>query len=201
MRVAELDSSRRDVQFVVGDEVLLDTEHTPLPSRSLLSPRWIGSCWILARTHTGSTYPQLGASSTSSTSKTCTKYLQRPDHLGSDLDAGPLCPPPPAAGPDGVPEHEVQELLKFKTRYGRPYVLMRWTGLDAGNTWERIENLTNSGPTVRIPLPHSSRRPIAPSLARRRNRRRPAPPSRRCRSRRQASWSRRRHAATWALCW
>ena len=72
MRVAELDSSRRDVQFVVGDEVLLDTEHTPLPSRSLLSPRWIGSCWILARTHTGSTYPQLGASSTSSTSKTCT---------------------------------------------------------------------------------------------------------------------------------
>ena len=30
-RKAELDASRRDVQFAVGDEVLLDTEHTPLP--------------------------------------------------------------------------------------------------------------------------------------------------------------------------
>ena len=30
-RKAALDASRRDVQFAVGDEVLLDTEHTPLP--------------------------------------------------------------------------------------------------------------------------------------------------------------------------
>ena len=35
-RKAELDAHGRDVQFAVGDEVLLDTEHTPLPSRSLL---------------------------------------------------------------------------------------------------------------------------------------------------------------------
>ena len=41
-RKAELDAHRRDVQFAVGDEVLLDTEHTPFPSRSLLSPRWMG---------------------------------------------------------------------------------------------------------------------------------------------------------------
>ena len=39
---AELDAHRRDVQFAVGDEVLLDTGHTPLPPRSLLSPR-VGS--------------------------------------------------------------------------------------------------------------------------------------------------------------
>ena len=56
-------------------------------------------------------------------------------------DAGP---PPPAAGPDGVPEHEVQEPLKFQMRYGRPCVLVRWTGLDAaGDTWEPLDNLTN----------------------------------------------------------
>ena len=36
---SELDAHLWDVQFAVGDEVLLDTEHTPLPSRSLLSPR------------------------------------------------------------------------------------------------------------------------------------------------------------------
>ena len=48
------------------------------------------------------------------------------------------------AGADGAPEHEVQELLKFKMRYGRPYVLVRWAGCDAsGDTWEPLDNLTN----------------------------------------------------------
>ena len=50
----------------------------------------------------------------------------------------------PAFKLDGVPEHEVQELLKFKMFNGRPYVLVRWTGLDAaGDTWEPLDNLTN----------------------------------------------------------
>jgi hypothetical protein len=34
---AKLDAHRLDVQFAEGDEVLHDTEHTPPPSRSLLS--------------------------------------------------------------------------------------------------------------------------------------------------------------------
>ena len=43
-----------------------------------------------------------------------------------------------------MPEHEEQELLKFKMRYGRPYVLVRWTGLDAaGDTCEPLDNLTS----------------------------------------------------------
>ena len=68
-------------------------------------------------------------------------YLRRPDHLGGDADAGP---PPPEIGADGAPEHEVQELLKFKMRYGWPYVLVRWAGLNAaGDTWEPPDNLTN----------------------------------------------------------
>ena len=39
----------------------------------------------------------------------------------------------------------MQELLKFEMRHGRrPYVLVRWTGLDAaGDTWEPLDNLTN----------------------------------------------------------
>ena len=36
-RKAELDTSRRDVQFDVEDEVFLDTEHTPLPLRLLVA--------------------------------------------------------------------------------------------------------------------------------------------------------------------
>ncbi len=55
-------------------------------------------------------------------------YRRRPACLGGESDAGP---PPPVVGADGAPEHEVQELLKFKMRNGRPYVLVRWAGLDA----------------------------------------------------------------------
>ena len=45
-------TARRDVQFAVSDEVLLDTdsEHTPLPSRSLLPPRWMEPFTVLACT-------------------------------------------------------------------------------------------------------------------------------------------------------
>jgi hypothetical protein len=46
-RKAEFDAHRRDVRFAVGDEVLLDKEYTPLPSRSLLSPRWMGPFKVL----------------------------------------------------------------------------------------------------------------------------------------------------------
>ncbi len=38
----------------------------------------------------------------------------------------------------------MQELLKFKMRYGLPYVLVRWADCDAsGDTWESLDNLTN----------------------------------------------------------
>jgi len=49
-RKAALDQRRRDVAFEVGDEVLLDTTHTPLPSRDKLSARWMGPFKILAKT-------------------------------------------------------------------------------------------------------------------------------------------------------
>ncbi len=47
-------------------------------------------------------------------------YLRCPAVLGGEP------PPPPVATPDGALEHhdEVQELLKFKMRYGRPHVLV-----------------------------------------------------------------------------
>ena len=54
-------------------------------------------------------------------------YFRRPDSLGGD--AGP--PPPVMIGADGGPEHQVQELLRLKMRYGRPHVLVCWVGSDA----------------------------------------------------------------------
>ena len=53
-------------------------------------------------------------------------------------------PPPPVSGADSAPENEVQKLVKSKMRYGRPYILVRWAGLDAaGDTWEPLDNLIN----------------------------------------------------------
>ena len=83
-RKAELDAHRRDVQFAAGDAVLLDTEHTPLPSLSLLSPRWRGHFKVFARTA-----PNTYCLDVPATWRTCAEfnverlrpYLRRPDHL------------------------------------------------------------------------------------------------------------------------
>ena len=69
-RKAELDARLRDVQFAAGDEVLLDTEHTPLPSRSLLSPSWMGPFKVLARTTPNAYRLNLPATCTSSINST-----------------------------------------------------------------------------------------------------------------------------------
>ena len=40
----------------------------------------------------------------------------------------------------------MQGLLKFKMRWGWPYVLVRWPGVghdSSGDTWELLDNLTN----------------------------------------------------------
>jgi hypothetical protein len=69
-------------------------------------------------------------------------YLRCPDSLGGD--AGPPPPVMIGADSDGGLEHEVQELLRLKMRYGRPYVLVCWVGSDAsGDTWEPLDNLNN----------------------------------------------------------
>jgi transposase InsO family protein len=141
-RKAALDARRRDVQLAIGDEVLLDTEHTPLPSRSLFSPRWMGPFTILAQT-APNTYlldlPPAWRVVPEFNVERLRPYRRRPDHLGGDFG-----PPPPIPGADGRPEHEVAELLRFKMRYGRPHVLVRWAGRDAsGDTWEPLDNLTN----------------------------------------------------------
>ena len=56
-------------------------------------------------------------------------HHSRPDCLGP-LGGAPG-PPPPVPGADGWLEYEVQQLLKFKMRWGLPYVLVRWVGCDA----------------------------------------------------------------------
>jgi hypothetical protein len=75
------------------------------------------------------------------------RYLRRPPALGGDDEE-----PAPAQRLDGRLEHEVEVILKFSMRAGRPHVLVRLTGLDAsGDTSdsEAPENLTNCEDAIR----------------------------------------------------
>ena len=96
---------------------------------------------------------------------------------------GPLEPAAvaPTPVPDGGVEHEVARILKFRMRFGRPHLLVRWAGEDAsGDTWEPVENLTHcddairdfertAGLTIPRPLPPPPALPACPPS--------PAPPT------------------------
>ena len=179
-RKARLDPRRRDVQFRPGAEVLLDTSHTPLPSRDKLSPRWMGPFRVLAKT-APNTYrldvpPSWRAFSEFNVER-LRRYLRRPPELGGDA-----AEPPPIPGREGHLEYEVEAILKFAMRSGRPHVLIRWAGLDAsGDTWEPLENLTNCKEAIQafeqargVVLPRPPPPPPSPRQARGVRRRRPS---------------------------
>ena len=123
----------------LGDEVLLDTEHTPLPSRSLLFQRWMGPYKVLA-----STAPN-------------TYRLELPEAWRA-FDGITDVERPTEGGAAG-PRPTVQELplrLKFKISYGRPlaYLLVRWMGCDAtGDTsrWKPLDSLTGCAEAISRP--------------------------------------------------
>ena len=148
LRKARMDPHRKDVQFSPGDEVLLDTAHTPLPSRDRLSPRWMGPFRVLAKT-APNTYrlavPPAWRAFDEFNVERLRRYVRRPFHLGGDS-----AEPPPEVGADGALEHVVAEILRFRLRAGRPQLLVRWEGKDAsGDTWEPLENLTNCEQAIR----------------------------------------------------
>jgi hypothetical protein len=170
-RKAALDAHRRDVQLAVGDEVLLDTEHTGTPfpcARSSPPAGWGRSRFTVLAQTAPNTYlldlpparrvvPELKV-------ERLRPYRRRPDHLGGNCG-----PPSPIPGADGWPEHEVAELLWFKMRYGLPHVLVQWAGRDAsGDTWEPLDNLTNCEEAIAAfeqPARCSLPRPAPPPLA------------------------------------
>ena len=109
--------------------MLLDLEQTPLPPQSLLSSRWMGPFKVLSRPARNTYRLEIPA-----TWRACDEFNVEhllPNHRRPDCLGGAPGPPSPVPGADGGPEYEVQQLLKFKMRWGRPYVLVRWAGCDA----------------------------------------------------------------------
>ena len=161
--------------------MLLDTEHTPLPSRSLLSPRWMCPFRVLARTapkayrlDIPATSRPRGASSPSSTSSACAPPPpSRPPRRRRGCG-------PAAAGSGcrrrararGAGAAQVQDALRPALRAGaldRP---------GRGDRWEPLDNLTNCEAAIAAFEQATGRslpRPPPPFNAARRRRRR-APP-------------------------
>jgi hypothetical protein len=132
-RKAELDEHWRNVRFVVGDEVLLHTDHAPLPSRSLLFPRWMGPFKVLAsrvacrQCPAPDTY-RLDDMSQYLSDVARLPRIQRRTPAPLPVRARRACPVRCQCrrGSGGAGGHRVQErLLKFQMCYGRPHELVR----------------------------------------------------------------------------
>jgi hypothetical protein len=114
-RKAEYDAHRRDVQFAVGEEVLVYTEDTPLPSRSLLSPRRMGPVKVLAcpapntyRLHSPAgwrIFPEFNV-------ERLRPYLHRPATLGSEPPPLPHGGAGRCPGARGAGAAQVQDALR-----------------------------------------------------------------------------------------
>ena len=144
---AYADQNRSFLEFQVGDEVLLTTEHIPLRNvgtRKLLM-KWIGPLKVVEK---------IGVVPVA-------YRLKLPAHfkihdvfhvslLKRFKKNDTYCPPPPALMVDGQEEFEVDEILTHKPQ-GRkktdPKVkfLVRWAGYkDEHNTWGPYKNLKNA---------------------------------------------------------
>ena len=143
-RKAAEDRRRRDVQFIPGDEVLLEAAHVSSPTliRSKLAERWLGPFTITAVT-APNTYrlalPPKWRMFDEVNVDRLRRFHRRPPSLGGDLVA-----PPPVVGADGREEHEVEEILQFKRRRGQPVFLARWVGMDrTHDQWVPLTDMTN----------------------------------------------------------
>ena len=139
------DEKRRDVEFSVGDQVLLSTKNIRLKyvGATKLMPRWIGPFTVSSRINE------------------VAYRLDLPDNmkihnvfhvslLQPYRDDGRVQPPPPAVFVDGEPEYEVQSIIDHRdVRSGRGRTQMReylikWLGYGPEhNTWEPDKNLAN----------------------------------------------------------
>ena len=115
------DCGRRAVEFAVGDEVLLDTTFAPLPSRGLLSARWMGPFKVAARCTAPNTYclalPPTWRAHDEFNVERLRRYVGGPDWMRGDR--------PPR------PRREVHQIIKYQLRRGKPSCLVLWDGEDA----------------------------------------------------------------------
>src|SRR3954465_4667867 len=139
----------RDVQFDVGDKVLLSTKNLKLaalalsPSRKFL-PRFVGPFIVTSKI--SSVAYKLDLPATMRIHSTFHVSLLKP-YTASNIFPRPT-PPPPDIIDDGE-EYEVERIIAERKRYNRSEFLVKWKGYpDSDNTWEPRHNLDNAKRTL-----------------------------------------------------
>jgi hypothetical protein len=142
---AYADTRRRDVEFKVGDQVLLSTKNLTLKmvGSSKLMPRYVGPFTVVKKVNQVAYQLDLPP---------CMK-IHNVFHV-SLLDAykadGAVHPPPPPTLVDGELEYEVERILLHRDKHPRQNYkikrefLIKWLGYGPeNNTWEPEVNLKN----------------------------------------------------------
>ena len=123
---------RRDVVFQAGDEVLLDTTFTPLPSCGLLSSCWQGPFKVIGPVAAPNTnklkLPLTWQEHNEFNVDRLCCYVRAPDWMVADWLPSP--------------SSEVSQVLQFLNSSSSPSCLVHWVGEDASrDLWEPVANL------------------------------------------------------------
>src|SRR3954463_7821405 len=140
---------RRDLQFDIGDQVLLSSNHINLTSQSArptkkLQHRYIGPYQIIQKV--SPVAYKLELPDTLKVHLVFHVSLLRPYKNPQDFpDQEPPTTPPPPITIDNTPEYEVEHILDHRIRHKKPEYLVKWVGYpEYDATWEPLENLKNA---------------------------------------------------------
>jgi hypothetical protein len=142
-QVKYANAKRRDVQFAIGDWVLLSAKNLRFKEGTpKLLPRWVGPFQVSKRVGTQAYELNLP-------SRWKVHDVFHVSLLERYRRDGSVQPPPPVEVLEGEDEYEVEQVLdhrRVKLRGPNPYeYLVRWTGYSPENdTWEPHANLRNA---------------------------------------------------------
>ena len=115
----------RDVEFAVGDSVLLSSRHLNLPGSRKFKPRWVGPFQVTARIGRSS-YMLYMQSRFSRVHPVFHVSLLKRHQPGGSSDA-----PPDPVEVDGELEYVVEAIVGHRGTSARRQYLIRWAGYDA----------------------------------------------------------------------
>jgi hypothetical protein len=141
-------TSRCEMEFSAGDEVLLSAAHIDVavnvkrPSKKLMT-KYLGPYKILEKVGTVSYKLQLPP--TMQVHNVFHVSLLRPYKNPTQVDPYHQLQPPPPVIINDREEYEVEEILDKRIYYNHPQYLVKWHGYDLNDaTWEPVSNLEHA---------------------------------------------------------